>query len=194
MHKKELLIAIMMLPLFAMAQGVKFDSTVLYGKVGYRVRCNNKDANNNLASIKLIGFSGARDPEFFVKGVIKQIAIDDFNNDGYPDLMINVYNGPNEQYGNVITLISSENKSISVAGFPDILNDPKLRVGYKGNDHFQIMQGLLMRSYPLYSSNDSTATYTGKKRFIQYQLVKEEGDRMSFKPMHVYEVAAPTMN
>jgi hypothetical protein len=108
--------------------------------------------------------------------------------------MINVYNGLNEQYGNVITLISSENKSISVAGFPDILNDPKLRVGYKGNDHFQIMQGLLMRIYPIYSSNDSSASYTGKKRFIQYQLVKEEGDKMSFKPMHVYEVAAPNIN
>jgi hypothetical protein len=70
MHKKGWLTAIIMLPLFSMAQSNKFDSTVLYGKVGYRLRCNNKDANNNLASIKLIGFSGARDPEFFVKDVI----------------------------------------------------------------------------------------------------------------------------
>lgn len=185
---------VLLFPVSIWAQTPKFDTTVLIGKIGYRVRCNNKSPDNNLASIKLVGFTNARDPEFFVKGVIRQASIDDFNNDGFPDLMMNVYNGPNEVYGNVIALVSNENKSVSVVSFPDILNDPKLREGYKGNDHFQLMEGLLMRSFPLYSSNDSTATYTGKKRFIQYQLQKGEGDRLSFKPMHTYEVASPEQN
>jgi len=185
---------IIFFPLINWAQTPKFDTTVLIGKVGYRVRCNNKNPDNNLASIKLIGFTNARDPEFYVKGVIKQAAIDDFNNDGFPDLMMNIYNGPNALYGNVIALVSSENKSVSVASFPDILNDPKLRDGYKGNDHFQLMEGLLMRSFPLFTSTDSSATYTGKKRFIQYQLQKGEGDRLSFKPMHTYEVASVNPN
>ncbi|WP_298301617.1 hypothetical protein [Hydrotalea sp.] len=194
MNKRSFVWMVLLFPVSIWAQTPKFDTTVLIGKIGYRVRCNNKSPDNNLASIKLVGFTNARDPEFFVKGVIRQASIDDFNNDGFPDLMMNVYNGPNEVYGNVIALVSNENKSVSVVSFPDILNDPKLREGYKGNDHFQLMEGLLMRSFPLYSSNDSTATYTGKKRFIQYQLQKGEGDRLSFKPMHTYEVASPEQN
>ncbi|WP_298391337.1 hypothetical protein [Hydrotalea sp.] len=194
MNKRSFVWMVLLFPVSIWAQTPKFDTTVLIGKIGYRVRCNNKSPDNNLASIKLVGFTNARDPEFFVKGVIRQASIDDFNNDGFPDLMMNVYNGPNEVYGNVIALVSNENKSVSVVSFPDILNDPKLREGYKGNDHFQLMEGLLMRSFPLYSSNDSTATYTGIKRFIQYQLQKGEGDRLSFKPMHTYEVASPEQN
>lgn len=194
MNKRCIALMVVFFPVCILAQTSKIDTTVLIGKIGYRVRCNNKNPDNNLASIKLVGFTNARDPEFFVKGVIKQAAIDDFNNDGFPDLMMNVYNGPNEMYGNVIALVSNENKSVSFVSFPDILNDPKLRNDYKGQDHFQLMEGLLMRNFPLYSSNDSTASYTGKKRFIQYQLQKGEGDRLSFKPMHTYEVASTNPN
>lgn len=81
------------------------------GKSGYRVYTSNKSNEKNAVNIKLVGFeSEARDLDFVVEGKIKSIAVEDFNNDGFPDLLLFVYSGTDFSKVNVFGIASEENK------------------------------------------------------------------------------------
>jgi hypothetical protein len=169
----------------AAAQIKKIDTTVRIGKVAYHILCSNKNFENNLAEIKLIGFdNAARDLNFYIKGKIKKAEIDDFNNDGYPDLVLYVYNGPTGAIGNVVGIASEENKSCVPILFPDIRDDPKLRAGYTGGDEFYLLEGLLFRSYPMKNPADTLQTI---KRTIQYKMAKAERGAYKFIVIRTYD-------
>ena len=95
------------------AQVKKMDSTLTIGKFGYKVFCNNKNADQNQLNIKPVGFDHeARDMSFYVKGRVTKAEIDDLNNDGFPDLLVYIFGDTNGVYGNVYAFASDQNKSI----------------------------------------------------------------------------------
>ncbi len=170
------------------AQVRKIDTSFKMNGVGYRVTCSNKSADQNTVSITPLGFKseGSREIDFPIKGIVGKAAIDDLNDDGYPDLLIFMYGGLNGVIGNVIGISSEENKSLAQIYFPDIYNDPKLRDGYKGHDEFTLMVGTLLRSFPIYKPDDTIDNPTGGKRFVQYKVMPDEG-HLSFKVLRSYE-------
>ncbi|MDE3143482.1 MAG: hypothetical protein KGL19_04960 [Bacteroidota bacterium] len=168
----------------------KIDTTVKVGKAGYKIICNNKSADKNLASLKPIGFeSDAREMEFYIKGRIKTVQIDDFNNDGFPDLIIFSTGGDENpmEHINIYAIASVENKSYAPIYFPDILDDAKLRDGYKGQDQFSLMEGTIFRTFPIFKPDDAADKPTGGKRVVQYKMVSEEGI-FKFKAVRTYEI------
>ena len=178
-----------MLTASGFSQFKRFDSTVKIGKAGYRVICSNKNPNKNDVSIKLIGFdnSTSGDVNLSLAGRIKKIEIDDFNNDGFPDLVAYVFSGENGETGNVFSISSQENKGLKPVYFPDIRDDKKLSEGYKGYDDFYLLNGNLFRSFPVYKTGDTTVLPTGSKRVIQYGVVPGEGGTLKFKAVRSFE-------
>lgn len=172
-------------------QGRRIDTTMKYTAAGYRVYTNNKSAEKNNITISLIGFSNTahRDASFDVKGVVKGAAVDDFNNDGFPDMVVYVYNGKDATIGTVIGIASEKNESIRPIFFPDILDDAKLRTGYKGQDKFQLIEGTLMRSFPVFDTSDTTGVLKPLNiiRHIQYRVVSSENGGQKFKVLRTYE-------
>jgi len=168
----------------------KIDTIMKLGNIGFKLVTNNKNEDKNYVTISPIGFgSGARDVSFEVKGRIRKAEIDDLNNDFYPDMVIYVYtNDPNDK-GNVIGISSVKNESLTGIVFPDIVDDPKLRVGYKGFDTFMLMEGTLMRRFPVYTADSVGAQRTGMYRQIQYKVMPGERGMLSFKPVRSYEFA-----
>jgi hypothetical protein len=175
----------------ATAQYKKVDTTMKYTTAGYRLYTNNKSAEKNSITISVIGFSNSaqRDASFEIKGVVKGAAVDDFNNDGFPDLVIYVYSGKDASTGTVIGVASEKNESIRPIFFPDILDDAKLRLGYKGQDKFQLIEGTLLRSFPLYDTSDSTNLLKPLNivRNIQYRVITGENGVQKFKAVRTYE-------
>ena len=169
----------------------RFDSTVKIGKAGYRVVCGNKSADKNYASLKLIGFDnsegGGGDINLTIAGRITKIETDDFNNDGFPDLVIYFFGGANGAMGNVLAVSSVENKSLKAIVFPDIRDDPKLYDGYKGHDDFYLLNGTLFRNFPIYKKEDTPDNPTGGKRVIQYNVVPGDGNYLKFKVLRTFE-------
>ncbi|HEX3023641.1 MAG TPA: hypothetical protein VHP12_00395 [Chitinophagaceae bacterium] len=168
----------------------KTDTTVKVGKAGYVIICNNKNADKNLITIKPVGFeSEARQMEFYIKGRIKSVQIDDFNNDGFPDLIIFSEGGGENpiEHVNIYALTSVENKSYAPIYFPDILDDAKLRDGYKGHDKFSLMEGTVFRTFPIYKPDDAADKPTGGKRVVQYKMISEQGI-FKFKAIRTYEI------
>jgi hypothetical protein len=173
----------------ANAQFKKYDSTLKVAKAGYRVICNNKNLDKNNITISPIGFeSNAREVSFEIKGRVKKAETDDLNNDGFPDLVIYVYDGKEGLYGKVLGIYSEKNETIGPIGFPDIMDDQKLKVGYKGNDEFLLMEGNLMRRFPIYQAVDSVNFVpSGMVRQIQYRVIRGENNSQKFKVMRTFE-------
>jgi len=171
------------------AQFRRLDTTVQVGKSGYRISTNNKNTDKNSVTVKPIGFEkDARDVNIEVKGRIKSVEVDDLNGDGFPDVLMYVYNGEDNAYGTVFAISSQGNQNMRPIYFPDILDDPKLRAGYKGHDQFMLMEGTLIRRFPVYNTADSAhVAPSGTIRGIQYNVVNGDGGQPKFKVIRSYE-------
>jgi hypothetical protein len=159
----------------------------LIGKVGYRIVCNNRDTATNELDIKPIGFEhDAHESRLLIRGRIFKSEIDDLNNDGYPDLMIYIVIGARGEYKNAYAIVSVANKSFVPVGLPDVQLDAKFKDGYRGYDEFSLMEGSLMRKFPVYKPED-TNNPTGGRRIILYELTGSEDTGFKFKPKQSYD-------
>jgi len=169
------------------AQTRRIDTTAKLGSTGYRVSCNNKNESENEVVLAPKGFDKAvRDMTFSIRGRLQKILVDDFNDDGFADVIFCIYTGANGETINIGGFASSGAASIVAVQVPDIYTDPKLREGYKGSDEFTVMMGTLVRSFPLYKAGD-TETPTGGKRVVQYKLQKDQGGNLIFKVLRSYD-------
>ncbi len=168
----------------------RYDSSMKIGKAGYKVSCNNRNPEKNTINISPIGFSNeVRDFSFEIKGRILRAEVDDVNRDNYPDLMLYVYNGDTLNKGTVICISSEANNNVVPIGFPDIVDDPKLRDGYRGFDEFRLMEGVLTRRFPLFTPDSLGAQPTGKMRQVMYRVVPGEKSGLKFQVMRTYDYA-----
>lgn len=185
-----LLIGIMTLGTAVNAQFKKMDTTMKIGKVGYKVLCNNKSETKNSVTVTPVGFQNtARDVMFEIKGRILKAEVDDLNNDAFPDLVFYVYEPGDKGKASVVGISSINNENFAPISFPDIVNDPKLRSGYTGFDSFLLMEGTLMRRFPLFTVDSTGAKPTGMTRQIQYKVIKDEKEGLKFKAVRSYEYA-----
>lgn len=172
------------------AQIRKIDTIMKLGSVGFKLVCSNKNEDKNYVTVTPVGFSnGARDVSFEVKGRIRKAEVDDLNNDLFPDMVIYVYVNGTDEKGTVIGVSSVKNETLAGIAFPDIVDDPKLRTGYKGFDTFMLMEGTLMRRFPVYTADSVGAQRTGMFRQIQYRASPGERGMLTFKPVRSYEFA-----
>jgi len=170
MHKKFLLLFLLIPACFlSHAQTKRFDTTVKMGDVGYKVICSNKKSDNNSVSITPIGFKDySHDLNFPIVGLLKKAMIDDYNNDGYPDLFF--YSFDDKDRAQTYSLASVQNKSCAPMYLPDVYIDPKLRDGYQGHDEFSSMGGFLIRKFPVYQTDSTTKnTSVVATRVIEYK-------------------------
>jgi len=170
--------------------GRKIDTTMKAGKTGYRVTCTNKKADKNLVSISPVGFGkDARDFSFEVRGILGGTEADDLNHDGYLDLVVYIFSTDSTHKGSVMSVINQGNETLASAVFPDILDDTKLRIGYKGYDSLYLMEGTVMRRFPLYdSSSTGNKSSVIQTRVVQYNVVPGEAGRYKFTPLRSYVV------
>jgi hypothetical protein len=171
-------------------QARPIDTTIKLGKSGYRIKCNNKKPDKNTFNINPIGFeSGARDYDLEVKGRVIKAEVDDLNNDGFADVVVYVVNYNDHNKGYVIGISSSKNEGMVPMLFPDIMDDPKLRVGYMGYDEFTLLQGTMLRTFPLYDTIDpANPKPTGLYRNVHYRVVATERGTLKFVVLRTYDV------
>lgn len=166
----------------------RVDSTLKIGKAGYRVDCRNKSNTQNPISIKPVGFeSGARDVSFTLKGRVSGVQIDDLNRDSYPDLVVYVYTDSSAIFGTVYCFISEANKEINACVLPDITMDPKVNKGYKGHDQMSLMEGTVLRRFPIYNTGDADDKPGGGTRTLMYQLTKGESGAYKFTLLRSFD-------
>ncbi len=186
---RTLIFALTLIPTVLMAQGRRMDTTMKVGKAGFRVNCYNKSSEKNPITIYPVGFeSEARDFSFELKGVLMGAEVDDLNKDGFPELLLYVASIDSLNKSSVIAISSQENKSVAPIVFPDILDDPRLRDGYKGSDKYMLLEGVLMRTYPLYEKDANGVQHpTGKMRRLMYRVAPGEQGSLKFVVARFYD-------
>ncbi len=186
---RTLFFALALIPTVLMAQGRRIDTTMKVGKAGYRINCYNKSSEKNPITIYPVGFeSEARDFSFELKGVLIGTEVDDLNRDGFPELLLYVTSSDSLNKSSVIAISSQENKSVAPIVFPDILDDPRLRDGYKGADKYMLLEGVLMRTYPLYEKDaNGVQQPTGKMRRLMYRVAPGEQGSLKFVVARFYD-------
>lgn len=166
----------------------KFDSTMKIGKVGYKVTCTNRNLERNSINISPIGFDNSmRDFAFEVKGRVRRAEVDDLNRDNFPDLVLYIYTNDTLNKGTVVCISSESNTSVVPIVFPDIVDDPKLRDGYRGFDEFMLMEGILTRRFPLFTTDSLGAQPTGKIRQVMYRVGEGDKGTKKFLVMRTYD-------
>ena len=166
----------------------RIDSTLKFGRAGYRVECKNRKYDQNQLDIRPIGFDNeARPMSFLLTGRVAKAEIDDLNSDGYPDLVLYVYTDSSAIFGTVYAFISKANKSIAGCFLPDPMMDGKINEGYRGHDVFSLMQGYLLEKFPIYKTGDANDKPTGGTRAILYQLVRNGSDGFKFEKVRNYD-------
>lgn len=175
----------------AQAPARKIDTTMKFGKSGYRIVCTNKNPDKNLLTVKPINFEKEAGGDFTldIKGRLLKTEVEDLNRDGFPDLLLYTIM-PDDSLNrvNLFAIASEENKSVVPIALPDIYNDPKLRIGYKGNDTFFLMEGNLIRRYPIFPTEGAPAAAANGNmvRQVQYAVVREERG-YKFKVVRTYD-------
>jgi len=171
----------------------KYDSTLKIGKAGYRINCMNRLVDINNLNIRPIGFkTEAREVNLELKGRVVSAEIDDLNNDGFPDIVIYIIDKDNKP--NVFSISSKNNERLEPIYFPEISNDIEMRKGYRGQDEFKLVEGILFRKFPIFELDTNIKLPTNKVRQIMYRVVAGEQGYLKFKSFKTFDMAAQATN
>jgi len=98
------------------------------------------------------------------KGIVTDAWNMDLDNDGDPEIYIELLSNKNEKDLNVYEYAGGSFNKIM---FPSLSD--RARKSYAGNDEFRIKNGDLFRTYPLVNPKD-TSIKAGDKKYLQYRL------------------------
>ena len=158
----------------ARAEGT-FKEKFSYGTLHFIVEATNKGSINQL-SITPSGLTNSN--EIITKeieGSVTGARVLDIDNNGFPEVFVWFNSAGSGSYGDLVAYAVNKGKSMTEVYFPQLLEDPQNRKGYMGHDEFEIIEGSLVRRFPLYKEGDSNFKATGKMRQLQYKLVPGEG-------------------
>lgn len=110
-------------------------------------------------------------------GAITDVFNSDMDVDGNPELLIEAKAKDTIDYTTIYAYEFIDNKAQKL-DFPKLTTSQKQ--GYRGTDNFYMKDGKLIREFPVYDGNSSTAKPTGQKRVLQYNL---RGNNLTVKEL-----------
>jgi hypothetical protein len=102
-----------------------------------------------------------------VDGTVTGAEVADLNADGSPEVYIYVQSSGADAKGSVIAYVANNRKSLSMAFVPPLSETPGAADGYRGQDEFAVLEGVLGRRFPIH---DEAGAPTGRIRQLQYTL------------------------
>ncbi len=92
----------------------------------------------------------------------------DLNGNGLPEIYVFVQGAGSGSYGELVAYAVMQGSDLSPIYLPDLTGVPAK--GYQGHDRFSIVEGCLVRRFPIYKPGDSKAKASGGERQICYKL------------------------
>ena len=107
-------------------------------------------------------------------GAVTGAEVADLDADGSPEIYVYVTSTDAAARGSVVAFSANKRKSLSSIYLPPIADTPAAAKGYQGHDDFAVVEGSLVRRFPIYAGEGVGAAPTGKTRQLQYKLVPGE--------------------
>lgn len=148
-----------------------FRQTLKLQGITFKVECVKTGSGNNLTvTPKGLGRDN-RKIQTKIDGTVVKAQVADLNGDGSPELYVFVRSDGSGSYGRVAAWSANRRLSLTEIFVPEPAEvSKKAAKGYRGHDEFDIVEGCLVRRFPIYRQGDVNAAPTGKTRQIQYKL------------------------
>jgi hypothetical protein len=106
-----------------------------------------------------------------VDGTVSGAEVADLNVDGSPEVYVYVKSTGADARGSVVAYVANNRKSLSMAFMAPLSETPGAADGYRGQDEFAVLEGVLGRRFPIH---DEAGAPTGRIRQLQYTLTAGE--------------------
>lgn len=156
--------------------------------IRFAITCPNEGSLNSL-TITPAGLKGENKPiTQEIDGSVVDAQVADLNADGSPEVYVFTASAGSGSYGNVHGYGANRKKSLTEIYLPPLEENKAAMKGYMGHDRFEIVEGSLVRQFPVYLPKDTNANPTsGKLRQIQYHLVAGEAGWI-LKPYKTFDI------
>jgi hypothetical protein len=109
-----------------------------------------------------------------IEGTVTAAEVADLNGDGSPELYIYVTSAGGGSQGRLVGYSANRRRSLSDIYLPELTDDKVHGLGYRGHDEFRVVEGWLVRTFPVYQAGDTQSKPTGGTRQLQYRLLPGE--------------------
>jgi hypothetical protein len=156
--------------LFADASTSAFDQTLHWFGISFHVTSPNTNGSNSV-TITPAGLKKDNSPVTAnIDGVVTGAEVADLNIDSSPEVYVYVRATDDSNIGSLVAYAANKKKSLSQIYLPDLAENKKNAIGYRGGDEFAVVESTLVRRFPIYPEDMSIATPTGRTRQLQYKL------------------------
>jgi hypothetical protein len=147
---------------------VAFTRDLSQGEYRFQIQSNTLDNGQQLTIKTRRGDALVTDPtRLNVKGNVTDAVMGDLNGNGNPELYV-FTSGGSMGMGGVEAYEFVDKAFRPIQAPPKLSND--LATGYKGEDKYEVRGNHLVRTYPVYTGTDASATATGQSQTIEYTL------------------------
>jgi hypothetical protein len=103
-----------------------------------------------------------------VDGQVIGAEVADLNSNSLPEIYVYVQSAGSGSYGQLVAYSVINSDQLSPIHLQELTGAPAK--GYQGHDEFSVVEGCLVRRFPIYKPSDSNAKATGGLRQICYKL------------------------
>jgi len=107
-----------------------------------------------------------------VNGTVIGAEVADLNSNSLPEIYVYVQSAGSGSYGELVAYSVINGNELSPIYLQELTGAPAK--GYQGHDKFSVVEGCLVRRFPIYKPSDSNAKATGGLRQICYKLQNGE--------------------
>lgn len=126
-----------------------FDKNLELQGIRFHVTSENKGSVNNVR-IVTSGLATDNSPvEQKIDGTGSNAEVADNNADGSPEIYVYVTSAGSGSYGSLVAYSANQRKSLSQIYLPPWTQSKKLSKAYMGHDEFAVVEGLLVRRFPV---------------------------------------------
>jgi len=151
-----------------------FDQKLQLQGVSFHVTCANEGSQNVL---RIQPSGRLKNPQLIeekIDGTVVGAEVADLDRNGVPEIYVYVQSAGSGSYGSVVGHAVNKRRSITPIYMTPLSDDPKASAGYMGRDSFAVVEGWMVRRFPLYRPGDLNSKPSGGTRQMQYRLVNGE--------------------
>jgi hypothetical protein len=144
--------------------GTAFNQTLTLQGISFRVQATGEGSQQQLTITTL----GAKPPikpiRQTVNGRVMGAKIADLNSNGTPEIYVFVQGAGSGSYGELVAYAVIKSSDLSPIYLHELTGSTAH--GYRGHDQFEVVEGCLVRRFPIYKPGDTNAKATGGERQI----------------------------
>ena len=159
------------LPTNAWAAGT-FNRTLSLQGYSFEVKATGAGSQQQLTITTRGGKTPIKPITQTVNGTVIGAEVADLNSNSLPEVYVYVQSAGSGSYGELVAYSVIKGNTLSPIYLQELTGAPAK--GYQGHDAFSVVEGCLVRRFPIYKPSDSNAKATGGLRQICYKLQNGE--------------------